>query len=206
MSNLSPFENQYFSQLDDVQLWCAFKSGNEKALIFLYRQHYQPLYRYGVKLCGDQALAKDCIHDLFTHLWLHREKNTQVNHIRAYLLKSLRWQLGKKVQKDRRLVDFEKRPVSDAELEFSYESLLVHEQTDRERREKLAATLRKLSRRQQEVIYLRFYNDLSYEQIAEVMSLKYQSARNLVHEAVKVLRECITFDFTVIILLLQGFF
>lgn len=192
--------------MNDLQLWSDFKAGNEKALIFIYNQHYQPLYRYGVRICGDRETTKDCIHDIFTHLWLNRQKNKDVNHIRAYLLKFVRWQLGKKMSRDRRFVDFEKRPITTSELELSYESTLVHEQMDQERREKLTATLAKLSKRQQEVIYLRFYNDLSYEQIAEVMSLRYQSARNLVHEAVKVLRECIAFDFTMILILMKSFF
>jgi RNA polymerase sigma factor (sigma-70 family) len=200
MENPDNSENAFFSHLDDVQLWLAYKSGNEKALIFIYQHHYQPLYRYGFKISGDKDLTKDCIHDIFTDLWLNRQKMKEVHHIRAYLIKYMRWHLGKKIIEDRRFIDFDKRPGSKDEMEFSYESLLVNEQINREKREKLNLTLQKLSKRQQEVIYLRFYNDLSYEQIAEVMSLNYQSVRNLLHEAVKVLRHCLTFDFTIILL------
>ena len=203
MKNLDHSENLFFRQIDDVELWHAYKSGNEKAIIFIYQQHYQSLYRYGFKICGDKDLTKDCIHDIFTQLWLNRKKNKDVHHIRAYLIKYMRWHLGKKLMQDKRFIDFEKRPTNADEIQFSYESLLVNEQINQELREKLALTLQKLSKRQQEAIYLRFYNDLSYEQIAEIMSLRYQSVRNLVHESVKALRDCLTFDFNVLLLIIS---
>jgi RNA polymerase sigma factor (sigma-70 family) len=203
MENLDHSEQSFFSQIDDAALWLAYKSGNEKAIIFIYQQHYQSLYRYGFKICGDKDLTKDCIHDIFTNLWLKREKNKDVHHIRAYLIKYMRWHLGKKMMQDRRYIDFEKRPTGADEIQFSYESLLVNEQMNQELREKLTLTLQKLSKRQQEAIYLRFYNDLSYEQIAEIMSLRYQSVRNLVHESVKALRDCLTFDFSILLLIIS---
>ena len=52
----------------------------------------------------------------------------------------------------------------------------------------MQALLNKLPPRQKEVLYLLFYQDMSYEDIATVMQMNYQSARNLVHRALKLLR------------------
>jgi RNA polymerase sigma factor (sigma-70 family) len=49
--------------------------------------------------------------------------------------------------------------------------------------------LASLSRRQQEVIYLRFYVDADLEEIAEIMSLNRQSVYNLLHDALKKLKK-----------------
>jgi DNA-directed RNA polymerase specialized sigma24 family protein len=46
----------------------------------------------------------------------------------------------------------------------------------------------RLSKRQQEVIYLRFYGDIEIEEIAEIMHLNRQSVYNLLHDALKELR------------------
>lgn len=46
-----------------------------------------------------------------------------------------------------------------------------------------------LSNRQREIIYLRFYQNLDYEEISEVMNINYQASRNLLSHAIKVLRQ-----------------
>ena len=49
--------------------------------------------------------------------------------------------------------------------------------------------IEQLSNRQKEIIYLKFYNGLSYEEISAVTQLKYQSVRNLFSVALKELRK-----------------
>ena len=49
-------------------------------------------------------------------------------------------------------------------------------------------TLDKLSKRQQEVIYLKFYQHLDHAQIAELMNISRQSVYNLLHESILKLR------------------
>ncbi len=47
----------------------------------------------------------------------------------------------------------------------------------------------KLSARQREIIYLRFYHNMSYEEISDVMQINYQVCRNLLSQAIKSLRK-----------------
>jgi DNA-directed RNA polymerase specialized sigma24 family protein len=54
---------------------------------------------------------------------------------------------------------------------------------------KLRANLEKLSKRQREAIYLRFHQEMEYEDIAGIMAINYHSAVNLVYEALKFLRK-----------------
>jgi RNA polymerase sigma factor (sigma-70 family) len=46
-----------------------------------------------------------------------------------------------------------------------------------------------LAKRQQEVIYLRFYVDADIDEIAEIMGLNRQSVYNLLHEGLKKLKK-----------------
>jgi len=50
----------------------------------------------------------------------------------------------------------------------------------------------KLSKRQQEVLYLKFEEGLDYEQISKIMDLKYQSVRNLVSTAINKIKDHLT--------------
>lgn len=201
MSNGYKITNNLYLHMDDAQLWQEYKAGRQAALLFIYDQHYQALYRYGYKICTDKNAVKDCIQDIFTQLWLNHQTINDVHHIRAYLLKYLRRQLFKSIKNDNRFVELESLSLKHTEIEFSYEALLIEKQISIELKENLNVAMEQLSKRQQEAIYLRFYHDLSYEQIAEIMALKYQSVRNLVHESIKVLREHITVAFSLLLVL-----
>ena len=75
-------------------------------------------------------------------------------------------------------------------FELSIEDFLVSE-TIRlsENKTRLKEILPKLNATQREIIYLRFYNDMDYKDIAKVTNLKYQSVRNSMHKALKFLRK-----------------
>jgi RNA polymerase sigma factor (sigma-70 family) len=59
---------------------------------------------------------------------------------------------------------------------------------DSELRQRIQFAINALTPRQKEIIYLRYFNDLSYDQICELMNINYQSARTQHYNALKVLR------------------
>ena len=76
----------------------------------------------------------------------------------------------------------------DFEAELAIEDLLINQELTEERSIKLKAAFENLSGRQKEVLYLRFYKGLDYEQISEVVGIRYQSLRNLISGGLKKLR------------------
>ena len=46
-----------------------------------------------------------------------------------------------------------------------------------------------LSHRQKEIIYLKFYQNLSYDEVSSIMNINYQAARNLLYQAIKALKK-----------------
>jgi RNA polymerase sigma factor (sigma-70 family) len=73
-------------------------------------------------------------------------------------------------------------------LEFSVEKFIIEKQVSDEKAAALRRTLKRLSKRQQEVIYLKFYQHLDHAQIAELMNISRQSVYNLIHESILKLR------------------
>jgi RNA polymerase sigma-70 factor (ECF subfamily) len=48
--------------------------------------------------------------------------------------------------------------------------------------------LNNLTNRQKEIVYLKYYQNLSYEEVSEIMKINYQAARNLLYQTIKTLR------------------
>lgn len=52
--------------------------------------------------------------------------------------------------------------------------------------------LAQLSNRQKEIIYLKFYQELNYDEVSEIMNINYQAARNLLYQSIKSLKKLLT--------------
>ncbi len=167
--------------LSDGQLWAAFKSGNSRAYALIYERHVRLLFNYGSKISDDRDLVKDCIQDLFYHLWQRRQNLGNTNRISFYLFKSLRRSLVEKISKSSDSknisIDYHFKVIP------SHENELVENQTWEDDRKKLTDALGKLPGRQKEAIYLKFYHNLSFEEIATIMAVNKRSIYKLIHKA-----------------------
>jgi RNA polymerase sigma-70 factor (ECF subfamily) len=178
---------------DDYQLWQSFKAGSEKAFDQIYATCFSALYGYGTRLCGDKDLVKDCIQSLFVELWHHRGQVADVHSVRYYLYRCLRRKIIRAYNEEKKLVHSDDLPEGyHFEVSFSHEIMLVNDQLNEENQRKLLRAFTLLTQRQKEAVYLRFYDNASYEEIASIMSLKeVKYARTLIYRALDVLRASI---------------
>ena len=178
-------------KIDEEKLWLAFKGGDEQAFAKIFHLHHKKLCNYGFKIIPDKDAVKDCVQDLFISLWNNRGKLEYTGAINFYLIKSLRGRLIRLLNKQKKVImeSLTSEEQGPEFLFFSAEDTLIAEQLQKEQHEQLLKALNGLTKRQREVIYLRFFLDLDYQQIAEVMSLNYQMTRNYVYQAIKMLRE-----------------
>jgi len=132
-------------------------------------------------------MVKDLIQELFVKLWERRESIGDVVNVKAYLLVSLRNELIH-ASKNNRLSD---STLSEKVEPFilAAEDFMIIEEDSKELKLRLVAVLNKLSDRQREVIMLRFYHSLSFEELAEVMEMNTQSVRNLLFRALEHIRK-----------------
>lgn len=172
----------------DSLLWSDFIKGNEDAFKVIYCKHVQSLFRFGCHITNDEALVKDCIHDVFIDLSKYRSGLGKTNNIKLYLLKSLKRKIIKSL--DKRgifgMTDPEKFPFYYCN---SVEDDFVEDESERQRYQQLEKAMASLSERQKEAIYLKFVSNLSYDELSKVMKLNNQSARNLVFRGLEKLRE-----------------
>ncbi|UYZ62400.1 RNA polymerase sigma factor [Hymenobacter weizhouensis] len=183
---------------DDAKLWDDFRGGNEQAFTRIFLTHYDALFSYGLKLAADEELVKDCIQTLFQKLWRRRDGLGPVALIKPYLYKALRRTIGDETKLLRRHRLLLPAYSDEFDITYSHEDFLVAQQYSQEQSGRLLAVLNRLSRRQREAIYLKFFDGFSYEKISEIMGLNLQSVRNLVHQALKALKKALLLSLLVL--------
>lgn len=172
-------------QGDEKHLWNAFRAGDKQAFTGLYSQYVRTLYNYGRKFSGDQAFVEDCIQDLFVELWKNRTRLGETDSAKSYLFKSLRRKICRTATHENKHQPEKLRDNEyNFEVELSVENNLISDQTTLEQRLYIEKALQTLTKRQQEAIFLRFYENLSYEEVAAVMSLELRSVYNLISKAI----------------------
>jgi RNA polymerase sigma-70 factor (ECF subfamily) len=185
-------EDEYKNSTD-IYIWKEFKQGNKQAYTYIYRTFAPVLYNYGYKICQNRELVEDCIQDLFIHLLLHKEHLADTDSIKYYLFKSLRRSIISKL-------DFQQKHDSGTDIstfdnfqiEFSHEVILIEQQFSQERMSTLTKAINSLPDRQKEAIFLRFYDDLTYEQIASIMAIDQRSVYKIIYKALHGLQHKLT--------------
>lgn len=170
-------------------LWQKLLEGRRKALDDLFRLYYGPLLNYGIKLVADRELVKDAIQKLFLKLWNKRQSLSRPRSIKSYLYVSMRRILLGKVEKRKSRKRRNKSYLeSKPSVSFAVEEAIVAGEHQIEQRKVLAKAVAKLSPRQKEALYLRFYDGLTNKEVADVMDIAHQSVRNHISEAIQKLK------------------
>lgn len=164
------------------------QQNSEQALALLMSMYYDDLYNYGARFKNDDGLIKDCIQEVFISLWQRRETAASILSPKFYFLRAIKNKILKSLHKASRSGIVEFQGEYDFSHEFSIERVIIEKQVSEEKAAKLRKTLAMLSKRQKEIIYLKYYQRLDQGQIAELMSLNRQSVYNLLHEAINKLR------------------
>lgn len=178
---------------NDTQLEATWlqrlQHNDEQALAAIMRKYYTALYNYGARFTNDEALVKDCIQEVFISLWQRRENAASILSPRYYLLRAVKNKVLKSLhQHNIRTGSMEGEDAYDFLQEFSVEKLIIDRQMSEEQATILRKTMAQLSKRQHELIYLKFYQHLDHAQIAGLMNLSRQSVYNLLHETIQKLR------------------
>lgn len=180
--------------MDDHALWEAFTRGDKGALEFMYQKNIRILIAYGFRISNDRDLVQDSIQDLFIELWDGRERLSAVASIKSYLLKSLRYKIVRSV----RYAKTEALGEADYQVEYDhFESRMLEEETKVQNNQRLHAAIERLPKRQREAIHLRYFQELSNDEVAALMGVNYQSACKFIYTALKNLRDVMLFIWAV---------
>ena len=174
-------------------LWHALQRGEENALNGLYHLYRDDLYSYAKRITFSEEAALNAIQELFLRLWNSRQILGEANSVKAYLLSTLRRLLMQEIRGRQKYSvwsdDFE---AQTGFSEFSPEDVVILDESTSLKKEVVARLLNSLTDRQREIVYLRYYEDLSLTEIAEMLNINYQSVINHLQRAFLKVRSQIT--------------
>ncbi|SHE77788.1 RNA polymerase sigma factor, sigma-70 family [Mariniphaga anaerophila] len=171
---------------ENEELWNKVRSGNEKAYSLLYQKYANELFSFGSRLSPDRELVKDCIQNIFVRIFQNRKNLAATSNVRFYLMLALKNELYQAFRKDKNVSFAEFNPSF--LVTYTVNNQAVDDEETRARLEEIARMLNVLPPRQKEIIYYRFIEELSLDEIGQMMGINYQSAQNLIQRALKKLR------------------
>ncbi len=150
----------------------------EEAVGALYQASALDLIRLAYLMVGDRASAEDVVQEAFCGLYRRWDRlehaDNAIYYLRASVLNGCRSVLRHRAVRRRALAD----PPA-----VSAEAVVL----SGEEREEVVRAVGRLPRRQRQVLVLRFYSGLSYEQIARVMGIGQSTVRSTAHRALEAL-------------------
>jgi RNA polymerase sigma-70 factor (family 1) len=187
---------------DEKALLGRVSGGDEEAFRQIFHHYNRMLQPFVVKLTHSDHAAEEVLQEVFLKLWLHRERLSQIDNPRAYIIRivsneSMNYLRG--LAKDNRL--FEKIRFSAAESPFrdSPEQFLSYRETERrihEAIEQLPVACKKIYRMSRE-------QDKRIPEIAAELQLSNSTVKNQLVKALKIIKLYVSHT---ALLLVVGFF
>lgn len=172
---------------DWTAVWLRFKDGDLNAFQEIYDGFISNLHAYGAKLAPGFELLDDCIQELFLELYTHRKNLNTPENLEFYLLKSLRRIVFHKIKKENRFINLEENLTKS----FLFDLELDNYENDNFLQEKIdvvKSALAELTTSQREILYLKFYNNLNYNEIGDLLGVRPDSAKKQVYRIIERLR------------------
>ena len=172
----------------DSELWTSFINGDKDSFSLFYKQNYTKLYAYGIGLgMGDETI-RDIIQELFVKLYTRPHLIKEVATIQPFLFASVRNAFINHEKFNSR--HFAYHQIENFELNYSVENSAIEDEEELQIiRNKVERVIGSLTARQKEIIYLRFLHQLEYQEIAQIMDMSEQAARNLTYRAMEKMRK-----------------
>ena len=173
----------------DEELWKGLLSGDQELFLALYNKYYHTLLFIGLKEIKDAQLVKDAIQQLFLYLWEKRGNIQTANNVKSYLVTSFLRKLSDDWKKTTRISKLQ--VVSSdytTETPLTPEECLIKKDEQHRSFEMLQSYLNELPARQKELIFMKFYEGLSYDEIVQQTGLSHRTVYNKIHEALKKLK------------------
>lgn len=165
-------------------------NGDTAAYAGLYKDYYRKFYNYGRKFTSNTFLIEDSIQEVFLDVWKRREQLTHVTSPNFYLYSSFRYVLLRKIKQHDKMVF---NQSGEEHIEFSIENVIINNELNEELQQKLQKAIKTLTGRQLEAIFLKFYENLSYPEVASILNISVKATYKIMARSLSALKEKVIF-------------
>ncbi|MDP1677420.1 MAG: RNA polymerase sigma factor [Bacteroidota bacterium] len=169
--------------ISDEQLAVNLQHGDNQALIQIYERYKQGLYLFAYRLLGDENRAEDVVYETFSKVLLENRKLQNPASLKSWMFMIARNEAFAVINRTKKY-----RPLNDDDDIFSEDSpLTVIEENEQSKL--LEALLNQLLPQYKEVLLLREFESMNYEEIAAITGTTIGSVKSKLFKARKELME-----------------
>jgi RNA polymerase sigma-70 factor (ECF subfamily) len=161
----SPHFRVPVQETSDEALIGLIADGDKRAMQALYARHSERLYRFIVRLTGNQTLAEDLMSEVFLDVWRHAEGFESKSQVSTWLLAIARYKALSAL-----------RRRTDEHLDYHMAETIEDTSDDpetmvntKDRNTIVQKCLTQLSPAHREVIDLMYYHEKSVDQVAKIV-------------------------------------
>lgn len=179
-----------FNPENENLIWQNLLSGDKNALAKLMQSFFRPLANYGLRFTSDKELIKDSIQELFIILWERRNQLATSVNLKSYLFTSFRRLLLRKIKKVHKTATLNLDPIYLESFSFviGIDNKMIASEQSKNLSKHFNDLITKLPARQKEVVYLKFFETLSRDEIATVLEIAPQTVSNILQIALAKLK------------------
>jgi RNA polymerase sigma-70 factor (ECF subfamily) len=172
---------------DDLALFNLMRMGFEPAFDEIYKRYWKKLFNEAYKRLGSIELSEEIVQDVFTDLWIKKEKK-QIDNLFAYLLTAVRYQVYMQFKNRKRIPFFEQPLEHMAEASLQADSVYF----EKELQESIAIWLQEQPEKRREIFKLRFMEGISTREISELLNISQKTVQNQLTTSLYKLRISLT--------------
>jgi len=169
------------NSLSDEELMSQVRSGVGEMLGVLFERYHVPLFNFFLKLTGDRAMSEDLVQDVFFRILKYRHSYRTDTAFRAWM-----YQIARNARLDHLR---KRRPETSWEPEMSPAVAPVDTAQQGQEAVLLHHALMRISEDKREVLVLSRFQDLKYEEIAQLLGCEVGTVKTRVHRALQELRQ-----------------
>ena len=160
----------------------------EKVFLAAYEQYADAIYRHCSFRVSSKDLAKDLTQDTFFKAWKYMSEGKQVENMRAFLYQIVKnlivdeYRKKKTESLDKMLEEIPNFSPASDDHEVMEKQILTRE---------VFETLGKLPEEEREILTMRYVDDLSPKEIAEVLNISANYVSVKINRATEILREIV---------------
>lgn len=180
-----------FSLANEEIIWQSMLSGDREALGKLMHAFFRPLANYGLRFTSDKDLIKDAVQELFIILWERRSRLAISVNVKSYLFSSFRRLLLRALKKNHKnsMITLENVYVENFSIVLGVDDKIIASEQAMKLANHFNQLISSLPERQKEIIYLRFFESLNREEIANILEIAPQTVSNILQIALGKLRQ-----------------
>ena len=172
---------------EDKALMQRITQGDKTAMRTLYDAHADALYRFIRTVGLEEAEASDILHDVMLEAWRRAERFEGRSSVRGWLFGMARFKAIDRIRRATRSPVSEPDETQPDESPDALAIVAASEDANRVR-----ACIEKLSAAHKSAIHLAFYQELPYEEIAEIEGCPLGTVKTRIFSAKKLLKHCLS--------------